>query len=224
LREDDWENTFTARMLLVLESRPVLGQPAYERTLAQVISAYWRNETEHLNDYQPIVLINDIIRYWRIVLLNYEAKNTQQPGVVVDDEAEGAARRRRSYRLRFSRCLTCYSALAYLLALTHGISKPHVLRQNITNMVSLVPLDRLLWVRERASGVSGVPEIIDRLLASYQTFLTFWNQGRSDLERQFRDRSFRSARSHDGQVFGEDVFRLVSLLGQSNPLYRWMVV
>ena len=211
-------------MLLVLESRPVLGQPAYEKTLTKVIAAYWRNEIEHPNDYQPIVLINDIIRYWRILLLNYEAENTPRPGTETDVEAQDARRRLRSYKLRFSRCLTCYSALAYLLALTRGVSNPHVNRQDVTDMVALAPLDRLLWLRERASDVTGVPETVDRLLASYQVFLKFADQGRPALERHFLDNSFRSGRSHDGQVFGEDVFRLVSLLGEGNPLYRWLVV
>ena len=221
---DDSENTFTARMLLLLESRLVLGQPAYEQTLEKVIDAYWRNEAEHPNDYQPIVLINDIIRYWRILLLNYEATNTRRQRTAMDEEARDARRRLRSYRLRFSRCLTCYSALAYLLALTHGVGKPHVERQDVKNMVASVPLDRLLWVRERASAVSGVPETVDRLLTSYRTFLAFANQGRSELERQFRDSSFRSSRSREGQSFGEDMFQLVSHLGERNPLYRWLVV
>ena len=32
------------------------------------------NEDLHPNDYLPFVLVNDIIRYWRIVLLSHESR------------------------------------------------------------------------------------------------------------------------------------------------------
>jgi hypothetical protein len=119
--QDDPVNTFTARMLLLLESRHVAGEGAYQRLLEDVVHAYWRNQPEHEDDYLPIIMVNDIVRYWRIVLLNYEATNTAQ----MDETESQADRRLRSYKLRFSRCLTCYSALTNLLALAR---KNRVLR------------------------------------------------------------------------------------------------
>jgi hypothetical protein len=147
--EDDTENTFTARLLLLLESRPLLGEVAYHRIINRVITAYWTNASAHPRDYQPILLLNDIVRYWRILLLNYEARNIEQQAREPFRAAREARRRLRSYTLRFSRCLTCYSAIAYLLALTADAEAPHVTRQDVRRMVRRSPLDRLLWVRQR---------------------------------------------------------------------------
>lgn len=221
---DDTENTFTARMLLLLESRVVLGNGAYDRIIESVIDAYWRNAAGHPNDYQPIVLLNDIVRYWRILLLNYEAKNVSQQTQPQTLAERDAKRRLRGYKLRFSRCLICYSALAYLLALTHGARAPHVERKDVGALVALSPLERLLWVRERAEAVEGVGDLVDELLETYLVFMTLADQGKEELERNFRLKSFRSQRSREGMKFGEGMFKLVSLLGRANPLFRWLVV
>ena len=221
---DDTENTFTARMLLLLESRVVVGSPAYTATIDSIIRAYWRNAAGHAGDYQPIVLLNDIVRYWRILLLNYEARNLRQQAQAGRMREREAQRRLRGYKLRFSRCLTCYSALAYLLALTHDMPAPHVEQRDVRTMVALSPLERLLWVRERASAVEGVGDLVDELLDSYLTFMTLADQGKEALEKQFRLKRFRSERSREGMKFGEGMFRLVSLLGRENSLFRWLVV
>jgi hypothetical protein len=72
--EDDSENTFTARMLLLLESRPLLGDDAYQAAVSSIVDEYWgRYQSEHASDYLPLVLLNDIGRYWRVLLLNHEA-------------------------------------------------------------------------------------------------------------------------------------------------------
>ncbi|MEE9383633.1 MAG: nucleotidyltransferase domain-containing protein, partial [Nannocystaceae bacterium] len=74
--EDDTseDGVFTKRMLLLLESRVILGEPAYDQVIEKVIKAYWKNEELHRANYQPFVLVNDIVRWWRIVLLNHESR------------------------------------------------------------------------------------------------------------------------------------------------------
>jgi hypothetical protein len=209
-------------MLFLLESRPVVGEVAYERVRDMIIDAYWRNSEAHPHDYQPIVLINDIVRYWRILLLNYEARNTRQEGM--SEATRDAKRRLRSYKLRFSRCLTCYSAIVYLLALTNGKDTPHVRKADIRLMVSQSPLERLLWARDRSERIGGAAALVDRLLEGYLTFLTFADQGTARLEEGFKRSPFRTQRSRDGRSFGESMFELTVLLGRRNPLFRWVVV
>jgi predicted nucleotidyltransferase len=104
-RDDDYENLFTARMLLLLESRPLLGTPMYDRALGLVIDEYWRDYEQNAERFLPIYLTNDLIRYWKVLCLNYEAKtrNTENPN----------KRRLTNYKLKHSRLLTCYSALLY---------------------------------------------------------------------------------------------------------------
>lgn len=71
--DDDASNTLTARMLLLLESRSLVEKPTYETLIKKVIETYWQNAKGHETNYQPFVLVNDIVRYWRILLLNYVA-------------------------------------------------------------------------------------------------------------------------------------------------------
>src|SRR5208283_4056259 len=46
-REDDAKNTFTARLLLLLESRAVLGDAVYRSAVSGVVAAYWRDYEGH---------------------------------------------------------------------------------------------------------------------------------------------------------------------------------
>ena len=108
--EDDVENTFTARLLLLLESSALIGEPAYQQITDEVIVAYWRDYEGHKNDFMPAFLANDVLRMWRTFCVNYEARTRSQP------EREMAKRRLKNYKLKHSRLLTCYSALLYLLA------------------------------------------------------------------------------------------------------------
>jgi predicted nucleotidyltransferase len=40
-RQDDVTNTFTARLLLLLESCPLVGEAVYREIVEEVVSAYW---------------------------------------------------------------------------------------------------------------------------------------------------------------------------------------
>ena len=70
--EDDGLNAFTARMLLLLESRPVYNAERYRRILKAVIGFYYRDFSDHSEHFRPTFLINDILRFWRTLTLNYE--------------------------------------------------------------------------------------------------------------------------------------------------------
>lgn len=212
---DDTLNTFTARMLLLLESAPVAGPDAHARFRERVIEAYWRNKQEHAHDYQPIILVNDIVRYWRIVLLNYEALNTAQRA---KEDVPIADRRLRSYKLRFSRCLTCYSALTNLLALAR---KGKVLRDETLEMTTRTPLDRLGWLAQQAPEAAP---LVGELRELYAEFLRNTDRAKADLLVDFAQDEFKSARSKEATRFGETMFRLVNALGEDNRLFRYVVV
>ena len=77
--EDDAANTFTARLLLLLESRPLLGADVYSDVLSAVVSAYWRDYDDHKNEFLPAFLVNDILRLWRTFCVNYEARTQTEP-------------------------------------------------------------------------------------------------------------------------------------------------
>ncbi len=218
--EDDAENTFTARMLLLLESRPIAGT-AYDGILLDVVSAYWKNYELHPADYLPIVLVNDIVRYWRILLLNYESKNVERERELPATHIK-AERRLRSYKLRFSRCTTCYSALLALLALSkrHG----HVKAEDVLAMVREAPTTRLARVARSFAEDAELGELVADMRARYAEFLRETGQSKDALDRLFSDPVHRRARLAEGDAFGDLVFSLVARLGEKNRLYRYLVV
>ena len=103
---DDAVNTFTARLLLLLESKALLEDNVYNQVLDSVVEAYWVYFERHEDDFVPAYLANDILRLWRTFCVNYEAFTKREP------EDERAKRRLKNYKLRHSRLLTCYSATA----------------------------------------------------------------------------------------------------------------
>lgn len=64
--EDDSSNTFTARLLMLLESTPLLGSAVYDVALKQILAAYFRDYEDHSTDFMPafryLALMEDILR------------------------------------------------------------------------------------------------------------------------------------------------------------------
>jgi hypothetical protein len=73
-RIDDHANYFTARMLFLLESRCLYGEEMFNTITANVVASYFTDFPDHRKTFQPIFLMNDICRYWKTMLLNYEHK------------------------------------------------------------------------------------------------------------------------------------------------------
>lgn len=234
--QDDVSNTFTVRMLLLLESRVLYGNAAYGRLVERVIDAYWRNEEGHKDNYLPMVLVNDIVRYWRVVILNYEAKfdrkfnEARRKGEAEQQEAlEKVKREKRfaSYKLRFSRCMTCYSMIARLLAEATPTAEKtvHVSREALLGMVRSTPVQRLQQVREIAEARGEhqrVTGLIDQLLDLYREYL--------EMREHWGETAVEQLASEGGKAyfakaeeFGEKMFQLMQELGSSSPLYRYVV-
>ena len=236
--QDDPENTFTARMLLLLESRPLYGQQSYARLVDRVLQAYWRNDEWHANDYLPLVLVNDIVRYWRVVVLNYEAK-FERKRLQVEESAKDAAelavaktaleqeKRFAGYKLRFSRSMTCYSMIARLLAET-AISlgqRAHVSKAAMRAMVDSTPVRRLQQVRALAvtAGEHDTVRIIDEMLVLYREYLEIRERPDADVKALFGVAETRREHFKKSDRFGERMFDLLQRLGSTSPMYRYVV-
>lgn len=236
---DDIENTFTVRMLLLLESRALFGEPVYERIVDEALDAYWVNAAWHPEDYLPILFVNDVIRYWRNVLLNYEFKNSRKEreqllanrsGAPSEAEAERAKRAKaerwlRSYKLRFGRCLTCYATLALLLAEARfaetSSGRAHVAQAVARQMVQLTPLERLQRV---ALLVPEASTLVEELVERYVTALNVLSTPRDELVDLFSSGEFRRPRLREAELFGDRVFELLQQLGRGQRLYRYLMV
>lgn len=238
---DDTENTFTVRMLLLLESRALLGESAHAELARKSLDAYWKNTEAHREDYLPIILLNDVIRYWRMLLLNYESKTAEKQRAVnrmypdlgsperkradLDLEAD---KNLRSYKLRFSRCLLCYSSVAYLMAEAHRTriesQRAHVTREVVDRMVRLTPLERLSEAIERARTAPGVPEIGASLESLYARYLADTDRSKAEMLAIFSDRRARKPYFNAAKEFGERMYDFITALGRDNPMYRYLVV
>ena len=84
-RQDDHMNYFTSRMLLLLESHPVLNKDAYYSITKKVIRSYFRDFDYYPDTFRPTFLINDIIRFWKTLCLNYEYDRNRLNAQELDD-------------------------------------------------------------------------------------------------------------------------------------------
>lgn len=160
--EDDVENTFTARLLLLLESCPLIGKSAYDHITSQVVEAYWRDYKGHERNFAPAFLANDILRMWRTFCVNYEARTRSEP------EKKRAERRLKNYKLKHSRLLTCYSALLYLLAVF--AKNKTVSPRDAEIMISLTPTQRLEWLLSQTE-LKDAHASLRGLISGYEEFL-----------------------------------------------------
>lgn len=217
--EDDATNTFTARLLLLLESRPLLGEAFYSEAIDQVIAAYWRDYEDHKTEFIPAFLANDILRLWRTFCVNYEARTKTEP------KEKKAKRKLKNYKLKHSRLLTCYSALTYLLAV-YG-TKSTVAPEDVLRMVHLSPTQRLEWLRSQSQATNA--KLVDDLLSQYERFLARTNESEAALITTFLDASQSRDLVRSAYEFGDKMFELLEATGtdshgEKNRFYRLLVV
>jgi predicted nucleotidyltransferase len=161
---DDSENRFTVRLLLLLEGVYLNSSSLFELHKNEILKNYFRDQNA-VRNYIPYFLINDILRYWRTLCLNYE-----------DFRRERARPwRKKSINLKFSRMLTVFATVLPI------ISTPI---QNIEDCIKLTcykPLERM------ALGVDALcsQELIESwesMLDHYEFFLS-WKESK-EIDRE----------------------------------------
>ncbi|PDS56380.1 hypothetical protein CO663_26340 [Rhizobium anhuiense] len=211
--DDDANNTLTGRLLLFLESQPLLGAEAYSDIIDDVIASYWRDYSDHAEAFMPAFLANDILRLWRTFCVNYEARTERNP---VEKKIEGKIK---NYKLKHSRMLTCYSALLYLLGvfkLEGTVSPTHA-----KNMTQLTPTARLGWLLQQTE-FKTIHSSTSQLLEKYAEFLEKTDRPKDELRADFSENSGEwMAGSY---AFGDLMFETLSTLGEQNKFYRLIVV
>ena len=213
--KDDVANTFTARLLLLLESRPLLEDAVYDEIVLNVIESYWRDYQDHQTTFMPAFLANDILRIWRTFCVNYEARTEREP------EEKKASGKLKNYKLKHSRLLTCYSALLYLLAVHK--SKKSVAPSDALAMTKLTPTERLEWLRDR-SDLKEAKGTIVNLLSQYTRFLETTNFKEEELIRQFTNKDMSRKFMEAAHEFGDSMFEALTIIGDKSSFHRLLVV
>jgi hypothetical protein len=158
--QGDDNHRFTRRMLLILESTPIGNRSVYDAAVERVISRYINDE---ISDKQiGRFLLNDIIRFYRQMCVDFEFKTVEQT------KPWGL----RYAKLIFSRKIIYYSGVIMCAELAD--KKAAEKRTCLEEMVNLPPIDRLLSVL----GESIIPA-----LTEYDNFLAHLDhkQSRDDL-------------------------------------------
>jgi hypothetical protein len=213
--EDDAFNTFTARMLLLLESKPIVGGAVYDEVVSKVIEAYWRDFEDHKDAFIPAFLANDVLRFWRTLCVNYEARRYETPD---KKKAEGKAK---NFKLKHSRMLTCYSGLLFLL----GVHKLHgtVTQKHAINMTKLSPTERLSWLRDQKAFVT-VSANLKMLLEKYEAFLEVTKVDEDSLIELFLQKEKSRDLLNSSGEFGNSIFKIMTELGKDTDFLRVLVV
>lgn len=207
---DDSRNTFTARMLLLLEGVNLHNQRVYdhliETTIKQYFNDYWFNEDE----FVPQFLTNDITRYWKTLCLNYEAFR---------DKTDQFKTREDNLKLRFSRKLLCFSTVVGLLELVRAgrEKKTGVSAGSVKAIVTKKPLERL------AVACSRTAELRDRFSAlqiEYAKFLEWTRQCKVDgAHSVLKDEVWAEVKA-SSTTFNSALFDILSLVGGDSGLKR----
>lgn len=198
---DDADNTFTGRLLLLLESKPIFGEVPYQQIRQECILRYWTDYSDHSDSFLPAFLVNDILRFWRTLCVNYEAGITTSP----------AKRRAKNYKLKFSRLLTCFSAIV-------GIQAKFQSNGTVSAEQALEILDRTPLERLSAVGSSTNPEVngkVAELKLLYNGFLQETDCSKSDLYKKMENPDYYKRSLEGARDFGDAFFELIQLLARS---------
>jgi hypothetical protein len=209
-REDTNENT-TRRVLLLQESVPFGKPAAHERVLRLILSRYLKDDRGlrfgTLPYKVPRFLLNDIVRYWRTVTVDFVEKQRGQAG-----QGWGLrnAKLRMSRKLIFATgMLTCFSCemLSSLQARKELVERNSTIamEEHLRTFVKKTPLEILatFLVELKINSKTAV-----KLFSAYNSFLKLLNDSsKRDHLKNLRpddipgDRVFREVRrySHDFQ-------------------------
>jgi predicted nucleotidyltransferase len=179
--QNDTNKNTSQRILLLLESKPIgKRREAYDRVMRGVINRYLEEDSHPLmhdekNFRVPRFLLNDIVRFWRTMAVDFANKQRDRAGA---GWGLRNAKLRMSRKLIFaSGLLVCFSAnLDRDLQSTISTDKNDIrirLAEYIREQVNLTPLEILA----RSMNRYGVPEpIAQEFFGAYTEFLELLNQ------------------------------------------------
>lgn len=210
---DDYSNVFTARLLLLLESRPLLGDAAYRTAIEHVLDLYWR-DCDDPDDFLPTFLANDIVRYWKTLCLSYEGHRHAASKSLADPE-----QRVKLLKLKFNRVWMCFNGLAYVL---HLFAESGTLqRAHVDRLVSLTPIERM---QEIAGSRADATPLVQTLLDDYAWFLEAMGGDRgTTADFVADDDNYREARSR-GVAFGNAMGDLVERISADTAMQRYLLI
>jgi hypothetical protein len=204
LSADDNTN-MTQRLLFLLESVPLLGPGAHREAQRAILAAYL--EGERRDRRPPRFLLNDVIRYWRTIAVDFEGKARQ-------GSRKWALRHA---KLRTSRAMLFAGGLLPILACHHVVADEVL--PFLLEAFAEPPTDRVAraFLEHDAADAGG------RTLGAYDRFLALIDdpERRGRLEALDRDAAPSDPVFQEARRLGREVQQgLLALLFEREPLRR----
>ena len=219
-RHEDAENSFTARVLLLLESQSIVNATLYDELLLETIRFYFGDYATNRERFRPHTLTNDILRYWRTLCLNYENSRNRLRSSTDDQEGQAAFRASSALdnlKLRYSRLALCFSMVAVLGAEPAGITP-----ERVRDLCRTVPSERWALAARRSANPTQALGTADRILEQYERFLELAADEPAILIR-LRDSEERARLRGNASRFGDLVFELLRLVVPESEFRRLVV-
>lgn len=217
-RKDDYRNFFTARMLLLLESQAVYNQSFYDNILMTTIDKYYKDFHEHEKNFKPIFLVNDVIRFWRTMCLNYEHSRNRKfiDSKLTNDEIEIKKNEVhvKNLKLKFSRKLTCYSFLLSVLCTDKVLSQ-----ENILEIIKMTPLQRL----EALERIPALKVDLRKIISLYFWFLEKTQIDKRQLIKWISHEKNRNDAFTKSREFAKAIFKLMLETNNKDNLMYFLI-
>lgn len=199
---DDHENLFTARMLLLLESRSICNPRRYRDQLSLIVNNYFR-DAKGKKSFRPLFLLNDVLRFWRTLCLNYEEiREKERPW------------RKKNVNLKFSRMLTVFGTV---LPLVTGVVRN---AEELLELCALTPLERLSAALDRLAADDLIQDF-RKFLDCYEKFLSVKDSSGSELV--LADPSVKEDLDGAADFFGQFLYKALTN-DRIKPAYRRYLV
>jgi len=217
-RQDDAVNAFTARLLLLLESRCLYNERVYQETVEAFVEEYFRDYEGKEDAFLPAFLVNDIVRYWKTVCLNYEYSRGKRLPELRRDASLRREYKLKNLKLKFSRVMTCYSALATLTWLHRdGTVTP----EDVTKMVLRSPIQRIAHL---GSAGPALRKPAVRVLEEYSWFVeTLTGDKASSIKWLSRESNVTKADRH-AHRYREGFVDLLKAAGREGELLHYVLM
>ena len=212
-REDDYKNAFTARILMLTESTYLYGEENFKTFRDKIIDIYFSDFHNHSNDFKPIFLLNDILRFWRTLCLNYENARHWRDD---EDQIKRAKGHLDNLKLKFSRLNICYSYICHLLSQGSALT-----RENAIATSNLTPFERLGEIEGRYPDMLG---IIEAMKTEYAWFLEMTDKPRDDALEWMSDQKNRDEAFRHAGAFVSKTGNLVQQIAEKNGYLRYLIV
>jgi len=203
---DDHQNFFTARMLLILESKCLFNKRVYEDVVKKVISYYYKDYPRHSEVFYPTFLLNDISRYWKTLLLNYENKRVRIG--FGEPDIEKVRHKIKNFKIKFSRMTTCFATISAIGSFNRVISE-----SDVFELVLKTPRERLKVVVDNMPSLSND---VARLLEEYSWFIEKTGLSSEDLEKDFSEKEKVDEFFKKANDYGKSFFKLLQKIDDLN--------